>query len=203
MSKQLKFDTFRASVVLVSPSAIDPKSIDPGTLKRAEIVKWESIENISTPVFAETRYQNGIRIRTEGNRCVFEEPTSGESSGDFKVHRLAERYLQATKLVTYNAIGINWANKINVNDPVQWFAKNVANNVKLPDFSPISMQLTEVLDPTVSCILTFLIKDDSLIADFNFHCNLTNAPETGITSYLRRWPEWQNHMQSTASILEE
>ena len=202
MSKQSKFVTYQASVVLVSPSPIDPQSINPETLKRADIVAWESVESIATPIFAQTRFQNGIEIRTEGNRCVFQEPINEDLATGSKVHNLAKRYAQATRLVPYNALGINWANRIYVEDPVRWFSEMLIQNSRLQEFSPRSMQMVKVIDQSVSCALTLTIRGEQLIADFNYHCKLTDQ-EQNITSNLRRWPDWQSHMQSIASTLQQ
>ena len=203
MSEQMKFVAYQASVVLVSPSPIDPQSIKPETLKRAGIVTWESIYGIATPIFAETRYQNGIHIRTEGNRCVFQEPLNEESPTGYKVHRLAERYSDATKLVSYNALGINWDSRIEAEDPGRWFSEKLVQNLRLTEFSPRSVQMAKVIDSTVSCIVTFSTSDERLIANFNYHCQLTDAPGGDVASHLRRWREWQSHMQEIAYTLQQ
>ena len=205
MSEQLKFVTYQASVVLVSPSPIDPQSIKPETLKRAGIVTWESVESITTPVFAQTRYQNGIHIRTEGNRCVFQEPLNEASPTDYnyKVHRLAERYAEATKLVAYNALGINWESRIEAKDPARWFSEKLVRNLRLTEFSPRSVQMAKVIDSTVSCIVTFATRDEKLIANFNYHCQLTDAPGGDIATHLRRWRKWQSHMESITHTLQQ
>jgi hypothetical protein len=203
MSEQLNFATYQASVVLVSPSPIDPQSIRPETLKRAGIVKWESVEGIATPVFAETRYQNGVRIRTEGNRCVFQEPINEESPTGYKVHKLAERYADATRLVAYNALGINWESRIEAKDSDQWISENLVRDHRLTGFSPRSVQMVKVIDSTVSCNVTFTTRDERLTANFNYHFKLTDAPRGDAASFLRRWREWQSHMESIAHTLQQ
>lgn len=202
MSEQPKFETFQASVVLVSPSQIDPQSIKPETLKRAGIVPWESIEDIATPIFAQTRFQNGIEIRTEGNRCVFQEPINEESPTGSKVHNLAKRYAEATRLVSYNALGINWESRIRAKDPVQWIGENLVQNLGLKEFFPRSVQMAKVVESAVVCNVTFTIRGDVLAVSFNYHCNLTTAAAGDAASYLRRWREWKSHMESIAHTLQ-
>ena len=203
MSEQSQFVTYQASVVLVSPSPIDPQSINPETLKRVGIVKWESIGGTVTPIFAETRYQNGIHIRTEGNRCVFQEQINEGLPLGYKVHKLAERYADATKLLAYNALGINWESRMEAEDPNQWMSEKLVRNLRLAEFSPRSVQMTKVIESTVICNVTFSTRDERVMASFNFHCQLSDSPEREPASYLRRWREWQNHMESITQTLQK
>ena len=83
------------SVVLASPSPVDPQTIRSDVLVRANVVPqdWQQANQISTPVLAVTQFQNGFTVQTEGNRCVFQEPVNGQLKDPYEVHGVVRQYL--------------------------------------------------------------------------------------------------------------
>ena len=171
-----------ASVVLVSQSPIDRHSIKPDALVSAGIVppewiatEWPSFGGIYPPPVARTSYQNGFSIQAEGNRCVFQELIGGAFQESYQVHSIVQRYAQATKLVPYSALGINWLLDIFVEDPHLWIReKLLGNGGQFPDFWATSLQITKTID-TALCYLNFTIDNQRIVADCNYHFPLVGG----------------------------
>ena len=166
-----------ASVVLVSPSVIDPQSIRPETLSGAQIIptNWAlGNQQINSPVFALTQYKNGVSIQTEGKRCIFQEAIGGPIRPNYEIHGLARRYVEATKLVPYNAVGINWLLDIAVDNPAEWIRKQTGDGGNFPGFSPTSLQLTKQWGPAV-CNLVFRLEQQMVAVDCNYHFQLGSS----------------------------
>lgn len=197
MAQQLGFTVRHSSVVLVSPSPVDPQSIRPEILSNARIVpdSWVSANNINTPVLAVTQYQNGVTVQTEGNRCVFQEQIGGDWRDTYEVHPLAKRYAEATSLVPYNALGINWLLDIVVGNPAQWIReKTMGNGDSFPGFSPMSLQMVKRLSFAV-CNLTFRAENTRIVVDCNYHVQTESRPLDMILSTLDSWQRYQDHLK--------
>ena len=181
-----------SSVVLVSPSPIDPQSIGPETLNRAKIIpaSWAiGNQQINSPVFALTRYQNGVSIQVEGNRCIFQEVIGGPLRPEYEIHGLARRYIEATKLVPYNAIGINWLLNIAVDSPTEWLRHQMSGGENLPGFSPTSLQLTKVWGYAI-CNLVFRVEKQIVAVDCNYHFPLSSSLQP--MAALDHWRQCQD-----------
>ena len=186
------------SVVLVSPSPIDTQSIRPEALTYAQIVPldWVLTNRLSTPVLALAQYQNGVSIRAEGNRCIFQEVIGGPLRQTYEVHRLVRRYLEATKLVPYNAIGINWMLELVVEDPKAWIRKQLGDLQQFPDFSPVSLKIAKPMATGV-CNLTFITEQTqrALAVDCNYHFQLSSSLQP--MAALDRWKQCQIALTET------
>lgn len=202
MAQQPAFTVRHASVVLVSLSAIDPQSIMPETLSNAKIVPADwPFRNINNPFFALTQYQNGVTIRTDDNRCLFQEPIDGNLRESYEIHPIAQRYAAATMLVPYNVIGINWLLEANVERPELWiYEKIIGNALTFSDFSPTSLQITKQLDFAV-CNLTFKTENARVAIEFNYHFQLPHNSPDEMSTALDAWRQCQEHL--TKDILSQ
>ena len=198
MTEQPALTVRHASVVLVSPSPIDPQSIRPEALSSAGIVPadWLSTGGINTPVLALTQYENGVTIQIEGGRCVFRESIGGVFQETYHVHPLVQRYAEATKLVSYNAVGINWDLDIVVGNPNLWIReKLMGNGDQFSDFYPTSLQMTKQLD-FADCNLIFKVENVRIAADCNYHFQLARSYPDVMVSTLDAWHQCQAHLES-------
>lgn len=188
------FTAREASVVLASPSPIDPQTIRPEVLRNAGVAPpdWEFSTNLATPVIAQIQYKN-VTVQTEGNRCIFKETIQGDLPTSYEVHSLATRYLGATPLVPYNAMGINWTLEVSAPDAVVWLRRNVVAETRLQGFSPVSAQLVQQFEPAL-CNLTFKLQPHRVIVDCNYHFELgDDAPKHAI-DHLTGWDRYQSHI---------
>ena len=184
------------SVVLVSPNPIDPQSIRPEVLSNAGIIpaNWVATGGISIPIVAQTQYQNGFTIQAEGNRCIFQEPIAGPLRETYEVHDLAKRYVDATKLVTYNAIGLNWLLEITVENPNFWIREKLMGDAaNFSDFHPTSLQVAKQLGFVV-CNLNFRDEAGRIIVDCNYHFQLARSSPDLMASTLDSWRRCQEHL---------
>ena len=185
-----------ASVVLASPSPVEPQTVRPDALTRANIIPgdWVLANQISTPVLAVTQYQNGFSVQIEGNRCVFQEAVNGPLRDPYQVHGVVRQYLEATKLVPYNAIGINWALEAVQVDPAEWYRNHFGGSGSFSEYSPVSLQLQRNTG-TLVCNLNFKLTQPSraLEVECNYHSPL--GPSLTPLAALDRWRQCQNSMQ--------
>ena len=187
-----------ASVVLVSPNPVDPQSIRPEALNNAGIVpaNWVAIGGISIPIAAQTQYQNGFTIQVEGNRCSFQELIGGALPDRYEVNAIAKRYANATQLVTYNAVGINWLLEVAVENPSLWIRERLMGNAPyFSDFHPTSVEAAKELEFSV-CNLTFKGETGRIVAGCNYHFQLEHSSPDVIISALDSWRQCQEHLTS-------
>lgn len=185
-----------ASVVLVSPAPIDPQSIRPEALSHAGIIpaNWVAAGGISIPVAAQTQYQNGFTLQIEGNRCIFQEPIGGALRDNYEVHARAKRYVDATKLVAYNAVGINWLLGIVAEEPARWIRENLmGNGGYFSDFHPTSLQVAKQLSPA-TCNLHFRSENERVMVDCNYHFQIERSSPDVLSSTLDSWRKCQDHL---------
>ena len=207
MTEQPAITVRHASVVLVSQSPIDPQTIRPEALSNAEVVpadwvpvSWTPTGGMYAPVVAQTRYQNGFTVQTEGNRCVFQEYVGGMFQGDYQIHPLAKRYIEATKLLPYNAVGINWLLDVIVRDPYLWIRERLmSNGGKFSDFKVASVQVTKYIE-FVFCYLNFKVENGMIVADCNFHFPLGSGSTDSMASTLDYWRWCQENL--TGDVLQ-
>ena len=191
----------QASVVLVSQSPIDPQTIRPEALSSAGIVpgdwvpvSWTPTGGIYTPVVAQTLYQNGFSIQTEGNRCVFQEPADRGFLDAYEVHPLVKRYIEATKLLPYSAVGINWMLDVTVENPYQWINERLGRiGGKFPEFSVTSVQITKYIE-FVLCYLNFRIENGTIVTDCNYHFPLAADDPDSMAATLDYWHWCQENL---------
>ena len=182
------------SVILVSPSPIDPQSIGPETLNRAKIIPTDWVlgnQQVNSPVFALTQYKNGVSITAEGNRCIFQEVIGGALRPKYAIHELARRYIEATKLVPYNAMGINWLLNVAVDNPSEWIRGQIGDSGKFPGFSPISLQIAKPWGSAI-CNLVFRIEQQIVVLDCNYHFQLGGSLQP--MAALDHWHQCQTEL---------
>ena len=75
-------------------------------------------------------------MQTEGNRCIFQEAVNGPLRDPYEVHGVVRQYLEATKLVAYNAVGINWALEAALVEPVDWYRKHFGGSGSFSEYAP-------------------------------------------------------------------
>ena len=196
MANQIAFTVRQVSAVLVSASAIDPQSILPEILSNANVVPadWVAVGSNDTPFGAITRYQNGIIIWTDDNRCVFQQPIHGNLRRTYEIFPTAQRYAAASTLVPYNAIGINWSLDVPVTAPEIWMREKMMSNVSnFSDFFPTSLQIAKQLD-FAFCNLTFRAENAQITIDFNYHFPLSRGLPGDVAEILISWPRYQEHL---------
>ena len=112
----------------------------------------------------------------------------------YEVHPLAKRYAKATRLVPYNAIGINWLMDIAVENPALWIREKIMGSVEnFSGFSPTSIQMVKQLDFAV-CNLIFRTENTRIVIDCNYHFQLANSSIDMIVSTLDAWQRCQRHL---------
>ena len=191
------------SVVLVSPAPIDPQSIRPEALSNAGIVpvNWVPTGGISIPVVAQTLYQNGFTFQVEGNRCVLQEPVGGALRDTYEVHAIAKGYVDATKLVPYTAVGINWLLGLSVENPAKWLQEKLMGDFRnFSDFRPASLQISKQLG-FVTCNLNFRSENDRISVDCNYHFQIEHSSPEVIATTLASWWRCQEHL--TGEVLPQ
>ena len=196
MTQPIAFTLRQVSAVLVSASAIDPQSILPEILGNANVVPadWTPDSGINTPFGALTQYQNGVTIRTDGNRCLFQQPIDGGLRDSYEIFPTAQRYAAAAMLVPYNAIGLNWSLIIPVGQPELWIREKLMGNASnLLDFSPASLRMTKQLDFAV-CTLALETENARITIDFNYHFPLAQSSIGRMSEILNNWHLCQEHL---------
>jgi hypothetical protein len=184
------------SVVLVSPSPIEVHSIRPETLRQNNILPsdWAIASELASPVFAVVQYQNGVSIQIEGNRCTFQEAVQGPLPDDYKIQPVVRQYLESTRLVPYNAIGINWRLNVTLDNPGEWIKEQLGQVQAFSDFSPVSVQVSKPVGiDTAVCNLIFGIQGRTLLVDCNHHFQLGGSVQPMLV--LHHWSQCQQSVK--------
>ena len=190
------YKVLQSSVVLLSPSPIDPQSIAPEALSRSEVTpsSWVLTGNVNTPVFATVQYQNGVTIQVADSRCIIQKAVDNIRDTDSSVYGLAERYAAATKLVPYSAVGINWRLSISGEHLEDWVREKLVGGLgAFGDFSARSVQLVKQLDFT-ACNLQFQVESAQVTLNCNYHFPTKERSYTEIESMLKSWPKCRDHL---------
>lgn len=198
-----QLNAIHASVVLVSPTPIDPQSTKPETLKSAGIVpeNWAVANSFNLPVFLRTEFSNGFVLQAEGERYIFQEPLGGSLKDTYDVHSIAARYVEATKLTPYKAVGINWQLRIGDINSEEWFAKrSIRCGDMLQGFSVGSLQIRKSLEFSV-CNITFTPNDNIIIVDCNYHFETGGLSYSEIYSLLTDSGKCQSHLENEVSSI--
>lgn len=196
MADPIAWKVQHASIVLVSTAPIDPQSISADVLSRNQIVPedWHATNEMNTPVLGMTQYRNGAVLRAEGNRCIFQQTVNGGFQSEYDAHILAENYADASRVVPYRSIGINWLLEPDLDEPRRWLQRQLASGSGFaPGFQPISVKVAKRAG-AATCNLTFNLQPGGAVhVDCNFHIDLGNR--TAI-EMMRMWPHFQENLTS-------
>lgn len=102
-------DLVELSVVLVATSN-NPSIVNPDFLTDNDIVderRQLREDPVTTPVFAQLVYEDGLIVRADPERVMFVQSASGTSLSGIVCPRMAEGYARAVPHVPYRAVGIN------------------------------------------------------------------------------------------------
>ncbi len=111
-SGDLNIHLYEFAVVLLAES-INPSILNPDFLRYNEIVQegWQVQDTpdafISVPGFSQVKYNDGLSVRTEANRVVFEQKSDPLNEGTIACVDMAKRYLKTLPHVKYTAVGFN------------------------------------------------------------------------------------------------
>lgn len=195
MGQSVNWQVRQASIVLVAESPIEPTSIAPDALRSAGIIPpdWTVTGEIAMPIFAETVFANGMRMRTEGNRCIFQQQGDIVFPAKPEIYDMAVQYVAATELaVRYQAVGINWQLGVRLDSQSPSLLQTLLNECNgLAGFQPQSIQLVKPLDGK-TCNLTFSVDQSEVSVAVNYHHQLS---ERRARPAIAAWPECQQHLQ--------
>ena len=146
MSSNPDFRLRNASIVFVSAQPMGTQFMNAAGLARNGITppEWVTVNEINLAgALTQVQYQNGVSIQAEGNRCVFQQHTDGNFSDQYEAHEAAIRYAEGSRMVAYQAVGINWSLYFNTNRPGEWLANKFMARSALPSgFQPASIIIT-------------------------------------------------------------
>ena len=195
MSQLVNWQVRHASIVLVAESPVEPTSIAPDALRSSGIVPsdWTVTSEIVMPIFAETVFANGIRMRTEGNRCIFQQDGDVVFPEKPAIYHLVSQYVTATELaVRYQAVGINWQLGIPLDSQSPSLLQTLLNGgAGLAGFQPQSIQLVKLIDGK-TCNLTFSVSQGEVSVAVNYHHQLSDRKAKPI---IATWSECQQHLR--------
>ena len=187
-----------ASVVLVSSGLIDPDTVNPDKLSRAAVVpyEWSVANTVTTELAARTEYDNHISISVDGNRCVFLEQVEGPFRHAYQVHDVAKRYADATRLVQYDAIGVNWTLDVIGVDPSEWLHDKVVGlGSVFGDFQTFQVRMVKWEGDYIFYI-TVINDNAGIMLDCNYHYQVAGNPPHLIEAILDGVDQLQSHLMA-------
>ncbi|MDE2786358.1 MAG: hypothetical protein OXL37_06805 [Chloroflexota bacterium] len=193
-----KVEVRSASVVLVSSGLVNPDTVNPDKLSRAGVVpyEWSVINTVTTELAARTEYANDISISVDGNRCVFWEQIEGPFQPAYEVHDVAKRYADATRLVQYDAIGVNWSLDVIGVDPSGWLRDKVVGlGTVFGDFQTSQVRMVKWAGDYFFNI-TVVNDNAGILLDCNYHYQVAGNPPHLIEAILDGVDQLQNHLVS-------
>ena len=194
MADKLEWTLKNSSMVLVSERPLDARSVAPDTLARSSVVPsdWTVTNRMNLEVIASTEYGNGASIRLEGNRCVFQQNVNDDFLDEYPAFVIAKKYAEASRLISYSALGINWNLESKMSAPGEWFRSKLSTDSMLaPDFQPTSIRMARNQGRAV-CNLNFNLESEAIVLDCNYHIALGNSiPENEIDL----WARYQDHLK--------
>lgn len=194
MPGDLNFKLRHVSVVFLLSQPVDPQSINTATLVQNQIVPgdWQVINEVNLAgVLAQTQYRNGANIRAEGNRCVFQQDVGGEFREQYDAHEVALNYAEASRVVTYRAVGFNWLIEPDVEYPERWLTGKFAeDSAFVPGFQPVSVKISRPQGAAL-CNLTFNLEQGGVQIDCNYHVDLAGKRAIDV---IRMWPHYQKNL---------
>ena len=167
-----------ASVVLVAERPINVETLNADILRESGITlpDWEAIPPTEGRQGTFIAYTNGVSISAQNNRCVFQQTFNDETASDEveKIYDSAKRYVDATRLVQYRFIGINWALQQTVPDPKDWMRFHLLNPEKSVErYRNIEIKMRAPFSSGF-CNLTFTTRAEDVALAFNYHFNMSN-----------------------------
>ena len=195
MPTPLDFQLVHASIVLVASQAVSPESVTAEALKRNKIIPedWQITTEMNLPVIGLVQFDNGASIRTEGNRCVFQQNVNGEFAEDYLALDAAVQYAEASRVVPYSAVGINWMMQPDLPlPPSQWLAGKLCQDPLLaPGFQPTSIRVAKRQGSAV-CNLNFNFDRGIVSLECNYHIELGGKSAHEIVTM---WPHYQMNLR--------
>lgn len=182
--------TQTASVVLIGERPINHDTLSVGILRESEITPrhWEATPTEEGRPRTFIAYTNGVSISAQNTRCVFQQTFDDETvAADVEqIYEAAKRYVDATRLVQYRFVGINWTLHLTVPDPKDWMQVHLLNpNRPLDRYRNIELKMTAPFDSSL-CNLTFTARAEHVALAFNYHFNMRNiAPQDAIDQWLQ------------------
>ena len=182
--------TQSAVVVLVAERPITTDTLRADILRESGITppEWEEIPPNEGGNRIFIPYSNGVSISAQTNRCVFQQTFNDETVDDHasKIYDVAKRYLDATRLVQYRFIGINWTLYHTVADPKDWMRVHLLNPEKsLGRYQNIQIKMTAPFGSGL-CNLTFTARVEEVALAFNYHFNARDMP---LQDAIDQWPQ--------------
>ena len=185
-----------ASVVLVSSGLVDPQSVIPDKLSHAGVIPhdWVVVNAATTELAARTEYDNGVSISVDGNRCAFLEQIEGPFQPSYEVHEVALRYADATRLVQYDAIGVNWSLDVVGVNPSEWLRDKVVGLGSV--FGDFQTSQVRMVKWAGDYFFNITVVDDhsGILLDCNYHYQVASNPPQLIATILDRVDELQSHL---------
>ena len=186
-----------ASLVFVAVQPIDVQTVSPEVFARNNIIsaQWQTANAISLPMFVMPEYLNGAVVRAEGNRLVYQQNiqnTSGWFQEEYPAHTAARRYADASKLVAYKALGINWALEYWAEKPDVWLRESLAeDSLLLKGFLPTAIKLARKDDIAV-CNISLALQKEFIALEFNYHIEVGQRT---VTDIIGKWPQYQKTLE--------
>ena len=190
--------TQSASVVLVAERPINADTLNPDILRETAITPahWEVIPPDENRPRTFIAYSNGITVSAQNTRCVFQQNFNSAHVADSadSIYDVAKRYVDATRLVQYRFVGINWALLKAVPDPKEWMRIHLLNPVRPVDrYRNIEIKMASHFASGI-CNLTFTSRAEEVALAFNYHFSATQiAPQDAID----QWSDCEQDRQST------
>ena len=191
----LNFKLRHASIVFLLVQPVDAQSVNAARLIRNQIIPddWQLANEVSlVGAIAQTQYQNGVSIMAEGNRCIFQQNIDGVFSDEYAAHEAAIRYADASRVVSYRAIGLNWLVEPDVDRPDQWLrGKFAEQSAFVPGFQPVSVKVAR-RQGSAMCNLTFNLEQGVVGLECNYHVELG---ESRAIDVIRMWQHYQKNLR--------
>ena len=178
----------QVSIVLLLPQQqqTDPQTVNPESLARHGIVSesWEPTNVVALPVFALTEYPNGLSIRAEPNRLVFQEQITDSFQRKYHSHTAARKYAEASRMMPYQAVGMNW---VMVPPDYTTFMDNLAAKLNPalnapPDYLPAAVHLFRQVNGNAWNII--FNKDNQHGVELNYHAQLRDETPMDVIDRL-------------------
>ena len=189
------------SVVLVAERRIDTETLDADILRDAGITpfEWEGTVSDESRGRNFLDYGDGITISAQNTRCVVQQNFNDEADLGIndEIYQVAKRYIDATRLVRYRFLGLNWSLYQRVANPRDWFIAHLLNpNNSLEHYGSFEIKLTKPFGRS-SCNFTFTSRADEVVLNCNYHFDLSRtAPDVAID-------QWSECDQNLWSVLKE
>lgn len=212
MSLPVGVSLINVSVVLVAkhhnPSLLNPDFLRSNGLAEKD-TSVRADQTLVTPAFSRIVFENGISWTVDPDRCTIQEDINDSLREEYRIHQSAIKYAETLPHLPYLAMGLNWKLWWPVNEPDQWLKQQFMNESLVAEtlVAPTSMIFRFSSIEGSLCILNIQeatlniqsannenLKQNGIIADFNFHFNLSSIEE--IKSKINIWMKKQTEMES-------